>query len=151
MNAVIGQPISRVDGPDKVTGHATYAGEFELPGLTHAVMVLSTVPRGRIARLDTAAAERAPGVLAVLTHENAPRLAYEKMEKKPQVDAQSGEQLHVLQDPEVKFNGQPIALVVAGTLEQAPHAADLVGGEYERAEPRTTFDPGRGHPPAEEN
>jgi xanthine dehydrogenase YagR molybdenum-binding subunit len=62
MNAIIGQPISRVDGPAKVTGSATYAGEFNLPGLAHAAMVLSTIPHGRIVRMDTVEAERAPSV-----------------------------------------------------------------------------------------
>ncbi len=123
MNAVIGKPIPRVDGPAKVTGGATYAAEFDVPGLCHAAVVASTVPRGRIMRIDTSAAEAAPGVLAVLTHANAPRLPYQQTGQKPQVDAQAGEQLHVLQDPEVRFNGQPIALVVAETLEQAGHAA----------------------------
>ncbi|MDO9712280.1 xanthine dehydrogenase family protein molybdopterin-binding subunit [Paracraurococcus lichenis] len=151
MNAIIGQPVSRVDGPAKVTGQATYAAEFDLPGLAHAAVVPSTIPCGRITRIDTAAAERAPGVLAVLTHENAPRLAYRQMEKRAQVDAQSGEQLHVLQDPEVRFNGQPLALVVAETPEQATHAAGLVQVDYERAEAPTEFDPARGKPPAEEN
>jgi xanthine dehydrogenase YagR molybdenum-binding subunit len=151
MNALIGQPIPRVDGRAKVTGAATYAGEFDIPGLCHAAVVASTVPRGRIVRIGAAAAERAPGVLAVLTHENAPRLAYERMPQKAQVDAQSGEQLHVLQDPEVRFNGQPIALVVAGTLEQAVHAASLVEVAYEATEARTEFDLARGKPPSPEN
>src|ERR1700710_2834413 len=117
MNAIIGQPISRVDGPAKVTGSATYAAEFNLPGLAYAAMVLSTIPRGRISRIDTTEAERAPGVLTILTYENALRLPYKQMEERPQVDTKSGEQLHVLQDPEVKFNGQPVAVVVAESLE----------------------------------
>jgi xanthine dehydrogenase YagR molybdenum-binding subunit len=150
MNAIIGQPISRVDGPAKVTGSATYAAEFNLPGLAHAAMVLSTIPRGRIARMDTAEAEHAPGVLAVLTHQNAPRLPYKQMPQRPQVDTRSGEQLHVLQDPDVKFNGQPVALVVAETLEQATHAADLVKVEYQRSEAHTVFDTQRERPPSEQ-
>jgi len=149
MNAVIGKPISRVDGPAKVTGRATYAAEFGLPGLAHAAMVLSTIPRGRIARLETGEAESAPGVLAVLTHANAPRLPYKPLEQRPQVDPKSGDQLRVLQDPEVHFSGQPIALVVAETMEQATHAADLVRVAYEPAEAHTSFDPARGHPPSE--
>jgi xanthine dehydrogenase YagR molybdenum-binding subunit len=150
MNAVIGEPIPRVDGPAKVTGQATYAAEFRLPGLCHAAVVLSTIPRGRIARIDTTAAAGAPGVLAVLTHENAPRLAYEPLPQRPQVDPKSGEQLHVLQDPEVHFNGQPIVLVVAETLEQATHGGELVRVEYEPASATTDFDPARGRPPSEQ-
>ena len=74
--AFIGQPVSRVDGRQKVTGGATYAAEFDVPGLAHGAIVRSTVANGRIASIDSAAAERAPGVVAVLTHRNAPRLAY---------------------------------------------------------------------------
>ena len=76
MTAYIGQPVSRVDGRQKVTGGATYAAEFDQPGQAHGVIVRSTVANGRIASIDSAAAERAPGVVAVLTHRNAPRLAY---------------------------------------------------------------------------
>ena len=66
--AVIGQPVSRVDGRQKVTGSATYAAEFDAPRLAHAAIVRSTVANGRIASIDSAAAERAPGVFAVVTH-----------------------------------------------------------------------------------
>jgi xanthine dehydrogenase YagR molybdenum-binding subunit len=150
MNAVIGQPIARVDGPAKVTGLATYAAEFELPGLCHAAVVPATVPRGRIRRIETADAAAAPGVLVVLTHENAPRLPYKPLPQRPQVDPKSGEQLHVLQDPEVRFHGHPVALVVAATPEGARHAAQLVRVEYEEAESETSFDPTRGRKPSEE-
>ena len=72
--AFIGQPVSRVDGRQKVTGAATYAAESRMPGLAHGAAVRSTVANGRIASIDTTEAERAPGVVAVLTHRNAPRL-----------------------------------------------------------------------------
>ena len=101
--AFIGQPVSRVDGREKVTGAATYAAEFELPGLAHAAVVRSTVANGRIAAIDGAAAERAPGVVAVLTHRNAPRLAYRA--HKGAVDPDIGERLHVLQDDRVSHQG----------------------------------------------
>ena len=74
--AFIGQPVSRVDGRQKVTGAATYAAEFDQPGQAYGVIVRSTVANGRIASMDSTAAQRASGVLAVLTHRNAPRLAY---------------------------------------------------------------------------
>ena len=70
----IGQPISRVDGRLKVTGGATYAAEFDVPGQAHGAIVRSTITNGRIASIESAAAERAPGVIAVSTHQNAPRL-----------------------------------------------------------------------------
>src|SRR5688500_5940185 len=126
--AVIGQPVSRVDGRQKVTGAATYAAEFDQPGQAHGAIVRSTVANGRIASIDSAAAERASGVVAVLTHRNAPRLAYRG--HKGVVDPAVGERLHVLQDDRVNHQGQPIALVIAETLEQANHAATLVRVTY---------------------
>ncbi|MCC2664035.1 MAG: putative Xanthine dehydrogenase [Geminicoccaceae bacterium] len=117
-----------VDGRQKVTGGATYAAEFDVPGQAHGAIVRSTVANGRIASVDSAAAERAPGVVAVLTHRNAPRLAYR--EHKAVVDPVTGERLHVLQDDRVSHQGQPIALVIADTLEQANHAVTLVRVTY---------------------
>jgi xanthine dehydrogenase YagR molybdenum-binding subunit len=122
--ALIGQPISRTDGGLKVTGGAKYAAEFELPGLLHAAVVESTIANGRITTIETADAERAPGVRAVLTHRNAPKLPYRA--HKAVVDPSIGERLHVLQDDRVYHQGQCIALVVAETLEQATDAASRV-------------------------
>jgi xanthine dehydrogenase YagR molybdenum-binding subunit len=126
--AFIGQPVSRVDGRQKVTGAATYAAEFDQPGQAYGVIVRSTVANGRIASMDSTAAQRASGVLAVLTHRNAPRLAYRPHKGLP--DPATGERLHVLQDDRVNHQGQPIALVIAETLEQANHAATLVHVTY---------------------
>ena len=126
--AFIGQPVSRVDGRQKVTGAATYAAEFDQPGQAYGVIVRSTVANGRIASMDSTAAQRASGVLAVLTHRNAPRLAYRRHKGLP--DPATGERLHVLQDDRVNHQGQPIALVIAETLEQANHAATLVRVTY---------------------
>src|SRR3954466_15072660 len=124
----VGQPVSRIDGRQKVTGTATYAAEFDQPGQAHGATVRGTVANGRIASSDSADAERVPGVVAVLSHRNAPRLAYR--EHKGGVDPEVGERLHVLQDERVRHQGQPIALVVAETLEQANHAATLVRVSY---------------------
>jgi xanthine dehydrogenase YagR molybdenum-binding subunit len=126
--AVIGQPISRVDGRQKVTGRATYAAEFDVPRLAHGAIVRSTVANGRIASIDSAAAERAPGVVTVVTHRNAPRLAYRPHKGAP--DPAVGERLHILQDDRVNHQGQPLALVIADTLEQANYAATLVRVTY---------------------
>ncbi|KAB0265694.1 xanthine dehydrogenase family protein molybdopterin-binding subunit [Microvirga brassicacearum] len=133
--AFIGQPVSRVDGRQKVTGAATYAAEFNVPGQAHGAIVRSTVANGRIASIDSVAAEQASGVIAVLTHDNAPRLAYRA--HKGAVDPGIGERLHVLQDDRVSHQGQPIALVIADNLEQAIHAAMLVRVTYV-SEPGTT-------------
>src|SRR5215217_4523241 len=126
--AFIGQPVSRVDGRQKVTGGATYAAEFDMPDQAHAAIVRSTVANGRLASIDSAAAQQAPGVVAVLTHRNAPRLTYRA--HKAAVDPEVGERLHVLQDDRVSHQGQPIALVVADTLEQANYAVTLVRVTY---------------------
>ena len=137
MTSVVGEPLSRVDGFAKVTGAAKYAAEFALPGLAHGVIVQSTIAKGRITEVDTAGAERAPGVLAVLTHLSAPKLPYRAPDPKPVVDPVIGLQIPMLQDDLVRHNGQHIALVVADTLEQATCAADLVRVAYDE-EPAAT-------------
>jgi xanthine dehydrogenase YagR molybdenum-binding subunit len=119
--AYIGQPVSRVDGRQKVTGAATYAAEFDVPGLAHGAVVRSTVANGRIASVDTSEAERAPGVIAVVTHHNAPRLAYRP--HKSFVDADVGERRHVLQDDRVTTG---LRCPRHATLGQAVHAVALV-------------------------
>ncbi len=129
MSRVIGQPLSRVDGLAKVTGRATYAAEFARPDLVHAVVIQSTIPQGRITEIDTTQAEGALGVLAVLTHENAPTLPYNPPGPVP-VDPLVGGQLPMLQDDLIRRNGQHIGVVIAETLEQATHAADLVRIAY---------------------
>ncbi len=125
----IGQPLPRVDGPAKVTGLARYAAEFDQPGQAYAVIVPSTVGLGRIRGIDAAAAADMPGVLAIISHQNAPRLPYR--EHKGFIDPADGERLHVLQDDQVRFFGQPVAVVVAETLDQAEHAALAVRVDYE--------------------
>ena len=149
MNA-IGAPLTRVDGPAKVTGSARYAAEFHPDGLAYAATHDSTVPAGRIAAIDLAAAERAPGVLLVLTHLNADRLPYQAPAERPAVDPIAGEQMRVLQDDEVLFSGQPIALVLATTQSQALYAASLIRVTYDAAaEPLIRFDPALAKPTSE--
>lgn len=143
----VGQPVSRVDGPAKVTGQATYAAEFNLKNLAYAALVPSTIAKGWILGIDTAEAERAAGVIAVITHENAPRLAYKGLETRPLVDPQAGEQLHVLEGPEVRFDGQPVAMVVAETQEQARSAATLVRVRYTPGQAITRMDEAEAEPP----
>jgi xanthine dehydrogenase YagR molybdenum-binding subunit len=150
VNAFIGQPISRVDGPEKVTGQAVYAAEFRLKNLAYAAMVTSTQDHGWITGIDVARAQRASGVIAVITHENAMRLPYQPLEQHPVVDPQSGERLHVLQGPEVVFVGQPVALVVAESQEQARSAAGLVTVRYAPGPAHTTMDADRAEAPDEQ-
>jgi xanthine dehydrogenase YagR molybdenum-binding subunit len=105
-------------------------------------MVTSTVAKGRVKRLDVTAAEGAAGVLAVLTCLNAPKLPYR--EQKSALDP-VGERLHVLHYDRVRFNGQPLAVVVADTLDQAEYAASLVRIEYAVETPRLDLIAGLAH------
>ena len=126
--SALGQALSRVDGPDKVTGRARYAADFPVARLAHAALVQSTIARGRIVGMETGAAERAEGVLAVLWHENAPRLG--AIPELPPVDAQAGTPEQPLQDDRILHQGQHIAVVVAETLEQARYAASMIHVTY---------------------
>src|SRR3989442_1196507 len=116
----IGAPLDRIDGPKKVTGTATYAYEHPVEGVTYAFPVQSTIAKGRIVSIDVSAARALPGVVTVLSHENAPRLT-------PLDDAE----LAVFQSDAVIYRGQFVAVVVAETLEVARQAAGLVIVRYE--------------------
>lgn len=133
MKPYIGTPTPRVDGRAKVTGAAQYAAEFSAPDLAYGCVVASTIPKGRIARVDASAALKIPGVLDVLTHENRPKMA--STDKAYQDDvAPGGSPFRPLYDDSIKFNGQPIALVVAEEWEIARFAASLVQVDYEAEE-----------------
>ena len=136
MAPYIGTATSRVDGPAKVTGAAKYAAEFNVPGLAHGSVVCSTIAKGRITHIDTGAAMRVEGVIAVLTHENRPSMADNDQAYKDEV-APDGSPFRPLYDSKIMFNGQPVALVVAETSEVARFAASLVRVEYEK-EPHVT-------------
>ena len=131
LRDAVGQPMNRVDGRLKVTGAARYSAEMPVANVHYAVIVQSTVANGRITSIDTATAERLPGVVKVLTHHNTPKLPQ-------QVGAsQGGRVLTLLQDDRVLYNGQPIALVIADTLERATDAALRVRATYDRVKPVT--------------
>jgi len=115
-----GAPLNRLDGIPKVTGAAKYSYEYPVAGVTYIVPVQSTIARGRVSSIDASAARALPGVLAVLTHENAPRIA--------PLDDQD---LAVFQSDAVAYRGQFVAAVVAETLEIAQQAASLVAVRYE--------------------
>jgi xanthine dehydrogenase YagR molybdenum-binding subunit len=135
---VIGTPLARVEGRRKVTGAARYAAEFNQVNQVYAVMVPSSAGLGRITAIDARAAEQLPGVVAILTHHNAPRLPYG--EHRGFVDPAAGERLHVLQDDHVRFFGQPVAVAIATTLDAAEHAAAAVQVEYAAETPVTRMD-----------
>jgi xanthine dehydrogenase YagR molybdenum-binding subunit len=131
MAPYIGTPTSRIDGIAKVTGAAKYAAEFNAPGgVLYGSIVPSTIAKGRITRLDTSAAMGVEGVATVLTHENRPHMAGRDQDYKDDV-APDGSPFRPLYDDRIRFNRQPIALVVAETSEIARFAASLVRVEYE--------------------
>ncbi|MGE5368487.1 MAG: xanthine dehydrogenase family protein molybdopterin-binding subunit, partial [Chloroflexota bacterium] len=136
MATYIGAPIPRVDGFAKVTGAAKYAAEFEVPDLVHGSVVTSTIARGRILRIDDSAARRLAGVLEVFTHENRPPMAADDRDWSDDT-APAGSPFRPLYDDRVRFNRQPIALVVAETSEIARFAASLVQVQYEVEEHET--------------
>ncbi|WP_407192697.1 xanthine dehydrogenase family protein molybdopterin-binding subunit [Bradyrhizobium sp. STM 3566] len=144
MNAYVGTPTSRVDGRAKVTGAAKYAGEFAADHLLHGFVVAATIPRGRIARLDTSEALKVKGVVDVLTHAHRPPLADKDDAWKDEVAPEKGSPFRPLYDDRIKFNGQPIALVVAEDWETAKFAATLVRVEYEQEAFATDLESERG-------
>jgi xanthine dehydrogenase YagR molybdenum-binding subunit len=137
-HGLIGQPISRIDGPLKVEGKARFAAEVAFEDLAYAALSYSTIARGRIVSMDTAQARSAPGVILVMTHDNAPRM------KAPAVMMSSAKavgpsDLPIMQDPQIHWNGQPVALVLAETQEQADYAAALIHCTYEQLPAVTSF------------
>jgi xanthine dehydrogenase YagR molybdenum-binding subunit len=124
----IGKDMSRVDGVAKVTGRAKYAAEFKVNNPAYAFIVQSTIAKGTIRSVDTSKAEKLPGVLKILTHENALKVKEESR------------QFRALQSEKVMFCGQPVALVVADSFEQARYAANLVKVEYSPDTPATDFE-----------
>jgi xanthine dehydrogenase YagR molybdenum-binding subunit len=117
---VVGQPVTRVDGPLKVTGQARYAADNPQPNLLYATLVCSTVARGSVERIDGTTALAQPDVLRVLTDFSAAKLPF---------------------DPrQVAFYGQPVAVVVASTLEAAMHGSSLVDVRYTSQPPLTDID-----------
>jgi len=140
--AMIGRPIDRIDGHLKVTGAAKYVAEFRVPNAVHAVLVQSTIASGSIAGFDLKEAEGMPGVLAIITPDNAGKLS--TPENMPQAVPRP-----LLQNKDVLYNGQHIAVVVAERLEQAQAAALRVRVTYSNGEAATSMDAllGQAYPP----
>ena len=137
----IGQPIDRADASPKVQGQAKFAAEFELDGLVHASIVCSDIARGKIESFDLAAATALPGVLAILTHENVPKLTDPPLfDTQGSTSGAAGSSHPILQGPDITYDGEPVAVVVAETLEVAEHAASLIRVHYHRQPARTDFE-----------
>jgi CO/xanthine dehydrogenase Mo-binding subunit len=131
---LVGAGVDRVDGPRKVTGAARYPSDFSYPDLAYAAFVRSTIAAGTLRRIDSGRAAAAPGVLAVITHENAPELHRGKRNLiTPPPDPP-------LQSSEIRYYGQYVAVVVADTPQEAVAGASLVEVEYDRSD--AIVDPG---------
>ncbi|MGI8650314.1 MAG: xanthine dehydrogenase family protein molybdopterin-binding subunit [Rubrobacter sp.] len=128
----VGAPLSRLDGPEKVRGAARYAYEHPVGEPLYLAAVQSTIANGRVTGIDAAKAEAEPGVVAILTHDNAPKL-----------DSSDDRELAILQSSEVAFRGQFIGGVIAETFEAARYAASLVEVEYEDRGHDADFRPDR--------
>jgi xanthine dehydrogenase YagR molybdenum-binding subunit len=143
-HGLIGAQVARLDGPLKVRGEARFAAEYAMKDMVYAALRYSTVARGRITSLDTSAAEAATGVVLVMTYRNAPR-----MQPPPLFltapKAAGGSSLPVMQDDSIHWNGEPVAVALAETQEQADHAASLIEVAYESSTPRS-FEEAKQHP-----
>ncbi len=132
----IGQPLTRAEGPLKVTGRATYAADNHPDGMLHAVMAVSAIAAGRVATLDLAAARAHPGVVEVMTPGNRPALAQDPDEKSHPFMFR----LDLLQNDRVRYPHQPIAVVIASSLEAATQGAALLAPTYEEEAPLVGLD-----------
>lgn len=131
----LGKSISRVEGPEKVTGKAVYAAEFSDSGaMLYGFVISSPIGKGKITSVDTSEALRQKGVVQVFTHKNVPGLAWFDRSYKDQDAPDDGSPFRPLQSSEIQFSQQPIGLVVAETFEVARYAATLVQFEFKEQE-----------------
>ena len=136
MMSVIGKKTPRVDGPLKVSGKAMYASDHHFPGMVYAVPVCSTIANGEIQSIDTAAAEKMPGVCAIFHRRNIGRLARAEVNHEFGADmSRLDERRPPLEDDVVRYYGQYVALAVADTFAQATAAADAVKVTYREHSP----------------
>src|SRR5947209_10064068 len=134
----IGRGTPRVDGPQKVTGAAQYSSDFHFPGLLYAVPVEATIANGRVVKLDTAAAEKMPGVRAVFHRENIGKIFRSVQE--PGFEGICEERRPPFEDDVIRYYGQYVALAVADTFETAKAAADAVRVTYAQEKPNVETD-----------
>jgi xanthine dehydrogenase YagR molybdenum-binding subunit len=132
----MGQPLTRREGVLKVTGAAKYAADQHPPGMLYAVLAVSSIARGRVASLDVAAARAHPGIVEVITPANRPPLAQDPDERSDLFSFR----LDLLQSDRVRYANQPIAVVIAETLEAATEGARLLSPRYEIEPARVGLD-----------
>jgi xanthine dehydrogenase molybdenum-binding subunit len=136
--SVIGKSVPRPDALDKVTGGKGYPVNFQMPGMLHGKLLRSPYPHAKILSIDTSAAERLPGVKAVLTHHDVPKRKFTSVYFVPTDTKSMPQDLLILSD-RVRFAGQPVAAVAATSADIAEQALQLIEVEYE--ELPTVFDP----------
>jgi xanthine dehydrogenase YagR molybdenum-binding subunit len=137
----VGQPLQRVDGEAKVRGEARFTAEFKVDNMAYAALVYSTIAKGTIRKIDSGSAKKVPGVLAVITHENMPRMkAPSLLDPSDMAKGFAMSDLPIMQNAEVHWDGESMAVAVAETLERAEYAASLVGVEYEMKTPDVSFE-----------
>src|SRR5437868_773163 len=134
----IGQPVARVDGRLKVTGTATYAAEFARPKLAYGMLIQSAIANGRVNKIDTSAAKSAPGVIGILTRENA--VQFKPYPENLTYKGSIGEGRVPLADDNVYWAGQHLGVVIAESFEEAVHAVSLVRVQYDTAPPVVSID-----------
>ena len=134
----VGRDTPRVDGPLKVSGKAQYASDFHFPGMLYAVPVDATIANGRVVKLDTAAAEKMPGVRAIFHRQNIGKIFRSVLG--PGFEGIVDERRPPFEDDIVRYYGQYIALAVADTFEAAKAAADAVRATYAREKPNVATD-----------
>ena len=132
----IGQPLTRRDGFLKVTGGARYAADNHPAGMLHAAIAVASIARGHVTHLDVAAAKAHPGVVEIMTPGNVPKLAQSPDQK----DNPFAFRIDVLQNDEVRYAHQPIAVVIAETLEAATEGAALLAPTYAEEPARVGLD-----------
>src|SRR5436853_3717054 len=134
----IGCETPRVDGPLKVSGKAQYTSDFHFPGMLYAVPIEATIANGRVSKLDTAAAEKMPGVRAIFHRENIGKIFRSTLGAG--FEGICEERRPAFEDDIVRYYGQYIALAVANTFESAKAAADAVRATYSREKPNVETD-----------
>src|SRR5258707_5465187 len=134
----VGRDTPRVDGPRKVSGLAQYTSDFHFPGMLYAVPVEVTIANGKVVKLDTAAAEKMPGVRAIFHRENIGKIFRSTLGQG--FEGVCEERRPPFEDDVVRYYGQYIALAVADTFEQAKAAADAVRATYAREKPNVDTD-----------
>ena len=135
--SILGAAVPRIDGPLKTSGTAPYSADFNLPRMVYAVPLCSSIGKGSIASIDTSTAQAMRGVLRVYTHKNLPAIY------RPNPDGHGGhvdETRPPLENDQIYYNGQYIALVVAETMDQARGAVSAIKVSYTEAKPDVSPD-----------